>query len=449
MNGMKTTISLLLICVGLIAGAQERKVDESNPDVLRFPIKEKWTAIYIPDVNGYKVIKADLHKTSYSQYDCNGHPQNMTLVLSKDNSLKAVGDALEQGRTLAYSFGDIAGDKSLLSDLFNASFSFERLDKKRIRISNLSSLPYKLKINGNDNVLHIAGQCSTDVVADGQLTIDVMNMWYGIEKHPQIIVSSFIIKRASLDVMSFNIRNGNAPDGKNCWDNRKADLSNFIKSKEPDVIGMQEVRDYMLKDINAVCRGYCSFAVGREDGIKGEQLAVLWKKARFTLKDKGWFWLSDTPGTSSLGWDAKYKRIAVWSLFRDKVSGKQFYFINTHLDNKGAQARQKGLGLIKDRMVEINKGKLPIVLTGDFNVADTDSLVVGFNEEMSNCREEARITDHVKSFNAWGDESKSSTIDYIYFSGFKGCEAFKTHMCPFNGREYLSDHYPITAKLVY
>ena len=43
----------------------------------------------------------------------------MTLIFAKENTLEALREAIEARRTLAYSFGTIAGDEQLLKDLFH------------------------------------------------------------------------------------------------------------------------------------------------------------------------------------------------------------------------------------------------------------------------------------------------------------------------------------------
>ncbi len=254
-------------------------------------------------------------------------------------------------------------------------------------------------------------------------------------------------KRPTLDVMSFNIRNGRAKDGDNCWDNRKDDLAAFLNYEFPDVIGMQEVHDFQLADILALCPEYASVGAGRDDGKTGEQTTILWKKSAYEMKDWGFFWLSETPDIPSLGWDAKYLRTATWVLLKDKSSGKSFYFVNTHLDNKGEEAKRKGLELINKRIALMNTKNLPVVLTGDFNIRDDEETVKSFNSCMNNSRETATVSDRSKSFNAWGDASQGSVIDYIYYEGFGKCELFQTVKDGYNGRKYLSDHYPIRAKL--
>lgn len=255
---------------------------------------------------------------------------------------------------------------------------------------------------------------------------------------------------ATIDVMSFNIRNGRAKDGDNGWDKRKDDLAFFLESEQPDLIGLQEAHDFQLKHIMSSCPEYGSVGAGREDGREaGEQTAILWNRSRLSLEDWGFFWLSDTPDRPSLGWDAGYLRTATWALLRDNRSGKRFYAVNTHLDNKGAQAKEKGLELIMSRLSSINRESLPVVLTGDFNVREGDGLTAGLDLMMCNARHTASVTDSTASFNAWGNSSAAAAIDYIYYSGFTSCRIFMTMDSPVRGRKYISDHFPVRARLTF
>ena len=46
------------------------------------------------------------------------------------------------------------------------------------------------------------------------------------------------------------------------------------------------------------------------------------------------------------GWDAACERVATWAIFKDKKSGKEFFFLNTHLDHMGQVARHEGASLV-------------------------------------------------------------------------------------------------------
>ena len=123
--------------------------------------------------------------------------------------------------------------------------------------------------------------------------------------------------------------------------------------------------------------------------------------------------------------------------------------MNTHLDNKGAQAKEKGLELIMSRLSSINRESLPVVLTGDFNVREGDGLTAGLDLMMCNARHTASVTDSTASFNAWGNSSAAAAIDYIYYSGFTSCRIFMTMDSPVRGRKYISDHFPVRARLTF
>ena len=252
-----------------------------------------------------------------------------------------------------------------------------------------------------------------------------------------------------LKVMSFNIRNGRADDGDNSWDFRKMAVAECINSVEADVIGLQEVHDFQLKDILDSCPEYSGIGIGRDDGHKGEQTSILWNGRTVELLNWGAFWLSETPAVPSIGWDAKYLRTATWALFRSKENGRIFLHLNTHLDNKGKNAQKEGLRLICRELDRINDRNCPVVITGDFNIPEEDNSLDEFKMLMTDARMNACFSDEVKSFNAWGDSSRSANIDYIFYSGFKYCSGFQTVVTSFGGKKLISDHFPVCATLLF
>jgi endonuclease/exonuclease/phosphatase family metal-dependent hydrolase len=163
----------------------------------------------------------------------------------------------------------------------------------------------------------------------------------------------------------------------------------------------------------------------------------------------GTFWLSETPEKPSMGWDAACKRTATWALMKDKKTGKQFYFVNTHLDHRGAEARRKGLELIVARIAEINPKGYPMVLTGDFNVKPDDEALKELDTKMQSARKIAPRTDNNPTFNNWGKIKPDKVIDYIYVSGFSACPEYHTITEKYGTWKYISDHYPIYAKLIF
>ena len=253
-----------------------------------------------------------------------------------------------------------------------------------------------------------------------------------------------------LKVMSYNIRMGTANDGTNSWEFRCPATIEMLNDQKPDVFGVQEAFEYQIKFIEEFCRDYKSVGVGRDDGKKkGEFMSIFWNKKTVSLLKWGTFWLSDTPEVPSKGWDAQCMRTATWALMKDKKTGNKFYFVNTHLDHRGAEARKNGLKMVLERIATMNPESYPMVLTGDFNVTPDDECLVELDKKMDSARKVAKVTDKKSSFNGWGKiaPEDSYLIDYIYVAGFKSVPEFRTITETFAGKPYISDHYPIMSVL--
>lgn len=134
----------------------------------------------------------DIHGTSAELYGYNNHLRNMTLVFAKELSLDAMREGLKERRTLAYSFGTLAGDEQLLSDFFKAAVKTKKLveNKKKktqtVQLTNTTSLPFVFKTNGNPIQLPPLSSIIVTVRSGKPVTCTVLSMWYGVEKHPVV-----------------------------------------------------------------------------------------------------------------------------------------------------------------------------------------------------------------------------------------------------------------------
>ena len=254
---------------------------------------------------------------------------------------------------------------------------------------------------------------------------------------------------APLKVMSYNIRYGTADDGVYSWPCRQDAAVAMIEDQHPAVFGVQEGLRFQLDFIAEKCPEYQYVGVGREDGeAGGEHMAVFYDTTRVDLKDWGTYWLSETPDEPSKGWDAACKRTATWTLLYDKKTDKHFYFVDTHLDHVGEVAREKGLALVVERIGAMNPENYPMILLGDFNVFPDDPCLAGLRAVMTDAREVAPVTSAERTYHGYGTVEKAP-IDYIFYSGFSGCEEFARVTKPYLECPYVSDHYPVTAVLKY
>lgn len=175
---------------------------------------------------------------------------------------------------------------------------------------------------------------------------------------------------ADLTVASYNLRYANSSDSLkgNGWGYRYPIIAQIIKYHGFEVVGTQEAYKSALEDLKTALSTYEYIGVGRDDGeSEGEHSAIFYLKDRFEVLDSGDFWLSETPDIPSVGWDAALPRICTWGHFRNKDDGSQFLFFNLHMDHVGVKARSESALLVKKKIKELDK-KVPIILTGDFNV---------------------------------------------------------------------------------
>ena len=138
----------------------------------------------------YVAANTDMHLTTQLYYQ--GEQRNMTLIFAKDKSLQSLKEALKERRTLAYSFGTVAGDEQLVKHFFLACIHAEVIKtdangKHKVMLTNNSSVDFHLNFNGNSVCLDA---CSSRVVSAGKsLSFIVDNLWIpGDARHPRIVI---------------------------------------------------------------------------------------------------------------------------------------------------------------------------------------------------------------------------------------------------------------------
>ena len=255
-------------------------------------------------------------------------------------------------------------------------------------------------------------------------------------------------EKEGIVAMSFNIRYGTAEDGTNSWQYRYPASAMMLDELRPDIVGLQEaLSDQVQYLTTALDKVYKAVGVGRDDGKKsGEMMALLYNYKTTKLLKWGTFWLSDTPLKPSLGWDGACNRCATWAVMKDKASGRKYFVVNTHIDHVGPEAQEKGVRLVVEKIAELNKEGLPVIVTGDFNMEASNGFLAPMKDNFRNAREAAVVTDDHFSYNGWG--RSQSTIDYIWFNGFS-CTRFETVTKPYYDRTFISDHFPVKAVLVF
>lgn len=139
----------------------------------------------------FMAANTDIHGTTARDYTSVNQLRNMTLILAKDKSLESVKEALIARRTLAYSYGSIAGEEQLVRDFFNACITYETLFEKdgkqrKVRMSNPTSMTFVLNFGGNPVQLRPFTSRDITINKGKTVTFTAENLWIPGEKnHPE------------------------------------------------------------------------------------------------------------------------------------------------------------------------------------------------------------------------------------------------------------------------
>ena len=263
--------------------------------------------------------------------------------------------------------------------------------------------------------------------------------------------------REHLRVMSFNIRYGTANDGENRWALRREFLFDVVREANADLVGLQEALDGQIQELLMALPQYGVVGVGRDDGrTRGEYAAILYRRDRFRVSAAGTFWFSDTPEVvASRSWGNTITRICTWARFIDR-DGRAFWHFNVHLDHQSQPSRERSAGLLADRIESRRSLTEPAIVTGDFNVGETNPAITRLTAPQNGVAAlfmdtfRAKHPDEKTAGTFTGFKYGATTgdkIDYVLVP--PGTEVLEAAIVRTSRNErYPSDHFPVVARMV-
>lgn len=232
----------------------------------------------------------------------------------------------------------------------------------------------------------------------------------------------------------------------------------FERMGWPDIVGTQEALPHQLEDLMSLGlkeKAYAWSGKGRDGQGRGEYCGIFYRTDRFTLRESGTFWLSETPDVeASKSWNAACNRIASWVVLTLNSNEQcRVLFISTHLDHQSKEARVHGSRLIVERALSLGLwfACRVSIIVGDFNSsppAEKEPYEVFRASSLRDAYLEAPIRGPaVATFHGWQDPRQSDErIDWIWIGGFCKCNAARIHTQ--KGMNYWpSDHFPMVCEL--
>ena len=243
--------------------------------------------------------------------------------------------------------------------------------------------------------------------------------------------------------------------GENSVAKRQPRIKEIYKKYLPDLIGTQETTLIWKNYLTEALPEYGVVGEARDDYEgNGEHCVILYRKEKFDLVKTETFALSESGEFGSLGWGEEYPRICNYAVLRDKESGEQIAFFNTHLALLD-DARANMLKLIFTKIKEIG---LPTILTGDFNTSENTESYNLCLELLDDIKFIAAKTENGYTWHAYEEENlpesekhtryNGSPIDYCMCSkGVFDAESYEIIRDKASDGNPISDHYPVIVKL--
>jgi endonuclease/exonuclease/phosphatase family metal-dependent hydrolase len=268
-------------------------------------------------------------------------------------------------------------------------------------------------------------------------------------------------KKTNFTVATYNIRAARL--NKSSWDDKRANaILGFIKTV--DIVGIQEMQRLLVnvKDKDQIkssdnseawltnsllAAGYSrttptvSPRYGSTKADNGEDRAIFWRSSKFTLIDQGNETLVD-------------HRNLPWVRLKENTSGKEFYFVNTHLTYGGSTVKYSSTRgkQIKQILsyVKANMTNTPVIFVGDMNSrtgSKEDKAIrkAGFSDayRVASQKESMKYTTTLANFKGGLtgtiDKKSGNHIDHIYV--MNGVSVTRVEVVGQKG----SDHLPVEA----
>lgn len=288
------------------------------------------------------------------------------------------------------------------------------------------------------------------VVKDGNLIINVL------EDHMEEYVYEH--EETTVKISSLNLRWAlKATD--NNQSIREPRVYNFMKTKMPDSLGVQECEEFWRVRLQATIGKLGYVAVQEKIYSEGGSYAFknyIWYNSNTTkLVEGGRIWLSETPDKPSQGFGATNYISAGWAILENKETGAQYVHINTHLFVGDAAIRTKEYEVLSAKIKEFTDKGYKVFVTGDFNTSTASDIYKGMTTDMFDARYSAAITTQMGTYTAYSKEgvdipvSSYKTGDFVFHNDDENVCAEKFEVYDKWDGGYMSDHNALLVEFTF
>jgi predicted metal-dependent phosphoesterase TrpH len=182
-----TEFQQAMIEKGLVRGIEVFNNDEFYPRALSWSRDQNLTVFSSSDIHWTINDVLETHVLEGVET----HFRPMTLLFVEENTQEGVREALDNRRTLAYFYGNVAGEERWLKSLFLASVKLEKISEKGksafYKMTNFSGIQYTFTIGDAQYMLDGGSSIHITLpVNQREVSLHVLNMHYYEGKHPLV-----------------------------------------------------------------------------------------------------------------------------------------------------------------------------------------------------------------------------------------------------------------------
>ncbi len=231
---------------------------------------------------------------------------------------------------------------------------------------------------------------------------------------------------------------------------RSEAFKSVIDIYEPDIVGVQEVSELWDKEfLRTICDRYEFIYMNTPDGKFINLSTIIYKPSKFELINKGLQYYSYN-GPNKI-------RLVTWAILKDRATGKQFAFFNTHwcfnkpaINDAERKSHSEENAVIINNVMAAHPDVKHAFSTADYNTLKEHEYSLNFmkNANLVNSFDLAKEAGTLKNDNGgcggFGVSRRNKIgggyIDNIYVTDTMDILSYETIV--WNATEHVSDHSP-------
>ena len=226
-------------------------------------------------------------------------------------------------------------------------------------------------------------------------------------------------------------------EGGNTVLDRAPRYQKLILEYQPDILAIQEnSADWVYYNRTYFKSTYFE--------VETNGCTILLRKDRYELIKNGDFWLSPTPNIKSQFEGDSGPRYSMWAVIKDKLTGKEIFISNSHLDWNNDTQRALQLEVLIEQNAERFE-QYPTIVCGDYNSQPDGPIYARITEFFADASKTAAKNISTIDYTCHSFGASATFIDYILHS-----EDFSVNLYYIMNDMYggdVSDHYGVLAEM--